>query len=712
MPTSVSRPLVRIQDVNHHFGTGGSQNQVLFNINLEVLPGELVILAGISGCGKTTLLTLIGGLRTLQDGSRIDILNHGSDSYDTLAGMKEEQLVDLRKRIGFIFQRHNLFDSLTATQNVRMSQQLQPEKPTQRQALAAAVAALGLSPDRRVQPLPESVDPAKLQAVLALGGRVQPAALVVPATADVAFEHLLRQHRWDLDSRVLPLPCPADPDVLQRLGRHGVEINREEGTLTLPAGCAECVRLALGELGLRFGGRRLPLLGTDLDARLQPIKEAGGIVEQRQLILPAPAESQVDDVLTELGLQLDEYGLRLPGDVAEPVRRLLEQLGLRFNQGTLALPAEMDPAVLPLLPQLRFRQEGPLLWMDPAGSVFAVRVLQEKGMALDLHSPREGGSPASYAVTLPKNTTPEAVAGLIDLWPRLATQHRVRDMRQQRPARLSGGQRQRVAICRALINRPRLILADEPTAALDPERSAQVIQLLKARAILEGTTSLVVTHDVSIMRQADRIVTMVQGKIATNVVVAEEAFVFAALRRCALFAALTSEVQQKLTAELLIGVHPTADVPPGTAQRCPWFEEHDTETDIVKQGEWGDRAYLIRRGRVEVLRQPEEATIQPDGTEKLVLVGPPEHVAYLGPGDFFGDQAVLAGRPRNATVRALTAVETYSVTAKKFAVYRDESLPFINRILGVYGPGAPLVTPLVLPDGEGENAGGGTGGTG
>ena len=62
------QPVLRISGVNHHFGTGDTRTQVLFDNTLEVMPGELVIMSGPSGSGKTTLLTLIGGLRTLQDG--------------------------------------------------------------------------------------------------------------------------------------------------------------------------------------------------------------------------------------------------------------------------------------------------------------------------------------------------------------------------------------------------------------------------------------------------------------------------------------------------------------------------------------------------------------------------------------------------------------------------------------------------------------------
>src|SRR3974377_2481129 len=117
------QPLLRISAVNHYFGAGETRTQVLFDNNLAILPGELVILSGPSGCGKTTMLTLIGGLRTLQEGN-IEIWDTATGSYRSLAGMGEEELVQVRQMIGFIFQRHNLFEALTALQNVRMAQQL------------------------------------------------------------------------------------------------------------------------------------------------------------------------------------------------------------------------------------------------------------------------------------------------------------------------------------------------------------------------------------------------------------------------------------------------------------------------------------------------------------------------------------------------------------------------------------------------------------
>ena len=118
-------PVLRITRVNHHFGEGETRTQVLFDNTLEVMPGEMVIMSGPSGSGKTTLLTLIGGLRTLQEGE-IEVWDAEAGSYRTLRGTAEPDLVNIRRLIGFIFQRHNLFDSLTAMQNVRMAQRLKP----------------------------------------------------------------------------------------------------------------------------------------------------------------------------------------------------------------------------------------------------------------------------------------------------------------------------------------------------------------------------------------------------------------------------------------------------------------------------------------------------------------------------------------------------------------------------------------------------------
>ncbi len=108
---------VQVSNINHYFGVGGSRNQVLFGNTINIEAGQLVIMTGPSGSGKTTLLTLIGALRSVQEGS-IKLLGQ------ELRGLSDGRLIDVRRNIGFIFQMHNLFESLSAYENVKMGMQL------------------------------------------------------------------------------------------------------------------------------------------------------------------------------------------------------------------------------------------------------------------------------------------------------------------------------------------------------------------------------------------------------------------------------------------------------------------------------------------------------------------------------------------------------------------------------------------------------------
>lgn len=90
------------------------------------------------------------------------------------------------------------------------------------------------------------------------------------------------------------------------------------------------------------------------------------------------------------------------------------------------------------------------------------------------------------------------------------------------PNQLSGGQQQRVAIGRALINHPALILADEPTGNLDSKSSEEIIELLKVSNKKYNQTILLVTHDEKIAKEADRMITIKDGKIFQDIVKSEE----------------------------------------------------------------------------------------------------------------------------------------------------------------------------------------------
>jgi putative ABC transport system ATP-binding protein len=81
------------------------------------------------------------------------------------------------------------------------------------------------------------------------------------------------------------------------------------------------------------------------------------------------------------------------------------------------------------------------------------------------------------------------------------------------PANLSGGQKQRVAIGRAIVGNPDVVLADEPTAALDWDAAARVVDLLRRLGQARGTTTVMVTHDNRILDRADRILTLEDGRL-------------------------------------------------------------------------------------------------------------------------------------------------------------------------------------------------------
>jgi putative ABC transport system ATP-binding protein len=91
------------------------------------------------------------------------------------------------------------------------------------------------------------------------------------------------------------------------------------------------------------------------------------------------------------------------------------------------------------------------------------------------------------------------------------------DRMRHRPTEMSGGQQQRVAIARALVNSPTLLLADEPTGALDSHTGEEILQLFAQLQRDRGITVILVTHDMNIARRARRIVSLKDGRIESDI---------------------------------------------------------------------------------------------------------------------------------------------------------------------------------------------------
>ena len=236
-----------------------------------------------------------------------------------------------------------------------------------------------------------------------------------------------------------------------------------------------------------------------------------------------------------------------------------------------------------------------------------------------------------------------------DLLKQLGLGHRL----NYKPGLLSGGEKQRVAIARALVNRPRIILADEPTAALDKNSGRIVVNLLKAHAKIRRGTIILVTHDNRILDIADRIITMVDGRIASSVIVEEATFIAEFLKKCPVF-------QHMTPVEITEIAHQMSD------------EEVQAGAEILSQGAPGDKFYLVREGKVEVVVR--------DAAGERVL-------ATLGPGSYFGETALLKNEPRNATVRAIEDTDLYTLGKEDFLAALERSPSFRNQLLRVFGSG-------------------------
>ena len=130
--------MIDIAGLDHSYGQGETALQVLYDINLSIAAGEFVVLMGASGSGKTTLLSLLGCLREVQTG-QVTVLGrelHGADEATRIA---------IRRKVGFIFQAHNLHDSLTAGQNVMMGLDVHGRLPGAEAAAARVLDLLGLA---------------------------------------------------------------------------------------------------------------------------------------------------------------------------------------------------------------------------------------------------------------------------------------------------------------------------------------------------------------------------------------------------------------------------------------------------------------------------------------------------------------------------------------------------------------------------------------
>ena len=211
------------------------------------------------------------------------------------------------------------------------------------------------------------------------------------------------------------------------------------------------------------------------------------------------------------------------------------------------------------------------------------------------------------------------------------------------PARLSGGQRQRVAIARALVNVPALVLADEPTAALDPVSGDRVMALFRQLAAgPRRTTVLIVTHDNRLINMADRIVNMVGGRIISNVLTSESIRICKALAQCEELAGLSDWTLTRLADRMSI-------------------EHRRSGETIVVEATSGDRLYFVGAGQAQATKG-----------------GVPTR--QLSVGDYFGEISEIFHQPIPETVHSLADLELYTIVKHDYEYVMQTDKSFEERV--------------------------------
>lgn len=218
----------------------------------------------------------------------------------------------------------------------------------------------------------------------------------------------------------------------------------------------------------------------------------------------------------------------------------------------------------------------------------------------------------------------------------------------KKPKQLSGGQKQRVAIARGLVHGPRLVLADEPTAALDATSGREVVTLFQelTRQEDDPCTIIMVTHDNRILDVADRIVNMVDGRISSDVSVSEAEERCGFLRKIALFQTLTPSTMLQVADKMGVQESPAGET-------------------VIRQGDPGELFYLIRSGKADVVVRDAEGE---------------RTVANLGEGDYFGETALITDEPRNATIVTREDAVYYTLGKEDFRSVLEASHTFEEEL--------------------------------
>ncbi len=324
-----------VRDLNHSYGKGALRKQILFDVSAEVPRGEIVIVTGPSGSGKTTMLTLVGALRSAQEGS-VRILG------EELRGAGNSALERARQRIGFIFQQHNLLGALTAVQNVELGVRVTRRfaRTEERRRAIEMLHAVGLG------------DRLHYKGERLSGGQRQRVAIARALASEPSI--LLA------DEPTASLDKQSGREVVDRLKA----LAKEKGTTIL---------LVTHDNRILDIADRIMHLE---DGRLSTFTDA--VIANNQLMMHALAESRQKQPLDQVVDELDEHGFReLLRQITDESQRFMQATAVANDQAFQSMLEQGLFAFTRKLGDLLHAERASLFLVDGVTHTLLLRVAQD-----------------------------------------------------------------------------------------------------------------------------------------------------------------------------------------------------------------------------------------------------------------------------------------------------------------------------------------------
>ena len=359
--------VISARNLNHYYGSGTLRRQILFDVSVDVQAGEIVLLTGPSGSGKTTLLTLSGALRSVEDGS-LKVLNQ------ELNGAAPEVLERVRRNLGFIFQAHNLIDSLTACENVQMALELETplSRATARRECVKALEAVGLA--ERVDHYPSQLSTGQKQRVAIARALVRKPKIILADEPTAALD--------------------------RASGREVVEILQK---LAKQHGCA--ILLVTHDNRILYIADRILTLE---DGRL--VSFTSGIAANTGRLLSAFAQlHRKGDLLQYVGNLSDKQFIEVIEQVTFESEQLLHTLDLGNAEVVQALLDDLLEGFTSKIRTLLHADRATLYLVDFEHGMLHSKIAQTKGeMPLEVHIPISTGIAGRVALSGNASNVPDA----------------------------------------------------------------------------------------------------------------------------------------------------------------------------------------------------------------------------------------------------------------------------------------------------------------